>query len=629
MPIRRLAALISLIAALVLMPAAAWADGFSMDRVDISAVVGEDGRLQVTERRDFDFDNDVNGVFWTIPVGSNQQGRATSIEVTGMTEESGGSEATYRREDAALSGDRGVYSVSEEGGTLTVKVFSPHEDGDQATYTLSYTIDGAVMSWADTAELYWKFVGDGWDEPSENVTLTVTFAGAASSGVAARTGSDDANLRAWGHGPLTGDVTLDAGTNTVTYTAPEVSPGSFAEARIAFPVSWVPGLSASGESRLSQILSEERAWADEANAQRERARSIAGGARVAAIGGPVAFLAAIIALKRVRGRKNKAAFDETYLRDVPSNDHPAVIAAFMQDGNVDNEAIVSTLMRLTDDKVVAISKTSRTRRGLFGDKVEGDYLLVVDPDRRESLSDKIDREALDVYFDERGKVAFSEMTEDAKKRPEEYAARWSSFQVTVKARLEARNLVASTGVVAGVLSCLLAVLLAVVCVGATIYTDDPLPLVGLPFCLAGGIIGCTFRRYTQQGAELRARCLALKRWLEDFTRLGEAVPGDVVLWNRLLVLAVALGVSDRVLEELAAATPREFEEGYQGGYYYPAWWWVSSHGSLGSPASSLGAASPVSLSQLASSSSSSGDGFGGGFSGGGGGGVGGGGGGTF
>ena len=394
-------------------------------------------------------------------------------------------------------------------------------------------------------------------------------------------------------------------------------------------MSWVPGLSASGESRLSQILSEERAWADEANAQRERARSIAGGARVAAIGGPVAFLAAIIALKRVRGRKNKAAFDETYLRDVPSNDHPAVIAAFMQDGNVDNEAIVSTLMRLTDDKVVAISKTSRTRRGLFGDKVEGDYLLVVDPDRRESLSDKIDREALDVYFDERGKVAFSEMTEDAKKRPEEYAARWSSFQVTVKARLEARNLVASTGVVAGVLSCLLAVLLAVVCVGATIYTDDPLPLVGLPFCLAGGIIGCTFRRYTQQGAELRARCLALKRWLEDFTRLGEAVPGDVVLWNRLLVLAVALGVSDRVLEELAAATPREFEEGYQGGYYYPAWWWVSSHGSLGSPASSLGAASPVSLSQLASSSSSSGDGFGGGFSGGGGGGVGGGGGGTF
>ncbi|MDY4040788.1 MAG: DUF2207 domain-containing protein [Collinsella sp.] len=629
MPIRRLAALISLIAALVLMPAAAWADGFSMDRVDISAVVGEDGRLQVTERRDFDFDNDVNGVFWTIPVGSNQQGRATSIEVTGMTEESGGSEATYRREDAALSGDRGVYSVSEEGGTLTVKVFSPHEDGDQATYTLSYTIDGAVMSWADTAELYWKFVGDGWDEPSENVTLTVTFAGAASSGVAARTGSDDANLRAWGHGPLTGDVTLDAGTNTVTYTAPEVSPGSFAEARIAFPVSWVPGLSASGESRLSQILSEERAWADEANAQRERARSIAGASRAIAIGAPVAFLAAVIALKRIRGRKNKAAFDETYLRDAPSNDHPAVIAAFMQDGSVGNEAIVSTLMRLTDDKVVAISKTSRTRRGLFGDKVEEDYLLAVDPDLRESLSDKIDRKALDLYFDERSKAAFSEMTEDAKKRPEEFADRWSSFQVTVKARYEARNLVASTGIAAGILSCFLAAMLALACVAAMIYTDDPLPLVGLPFCLAGGILGCTFRRYTQQGAELRARCLALKRWLEDFTRLGEAVPGDVVLWNRLLVLAVALGVSDRVLEELAAATPREFEEGYQGGYYYPAWWWVSSHGSLGSPASSLGAASPVSLSQLASSSSSSGDGFGGGFSGGGGGGVGGGGGGTF
>ena len=139
----------------------------------------------------------------------------------------------------------------------------------------------------------------------------------------------------------------------------------------------------------------------------------------------------------------------------------------------------------------------------------------------------------------------------------------------------------------------------------------------------------TFHRYTQEGAELRARCVALKRWFEDFTRLGEAAPGDVVLWNKLLVLAVALGVSDRVLEELAAATPREFEDDYVGGYYYPAWWWVRSHGSLGSPANTLNTVSPLSLAQIASSSDSSGGGFGGGFSGGGGGGAGGGGGGTF
>lgn len=629
MSIRRIVTFISLIAALVLVPAPARADGFSMGSVDISAVVGTDGRVQVTERRDFSFDNDVNGVFWTIPLGGNQQGEMASIEVTGVAEESGGNEATYRREDAALSGDRGVYSVSDEGDGLTVKVFSPHEDGDRATYTISYTIDGAVMGWADTAELYWKFVGDGWDEPSENVRLTVAFAGAAASGVAATTGSDGANLRAWGHGPLTGDVALDPGASTVTYTIPVVDPGSFAEARIAFPTAWVPGLTASSRDRLPQILSEERRWADEANARRERARAAVGAATVVGIGLPVAFLAVMVALKLTRGRKAKPSFDETYFRDVPSDDHPAVIAALMHGGNAGNGAVVATLMKLTDDKVVAISKTDRARHGIFGDKVEEDYLLAVEPARRAGLTDTIDRAALDVYFGDAAKGAFSEMIEAAEDDPRGYAKRWEAFSLAVEARFEERNLVASTGAAAGAAACLVAVVLGVGAFAAAVLTGAEAALIGIPFCIAGGGIGCTFRRYTQEGVELRARCSALKRWFEDFTRLGEAVPGDVVLWNKLLVLAVALGVSDRVLEELAAATPRAFDEGYAGGYHYPSWWWIRSHGSLGSPASKLNAASSLSLSQIAGSSNSSGGGFGGGFSGGGGGGVGGGGGGTF
>jgi uncharacterized membrane protein len=48
---------------------------------------------------------------------------------------------------------------------------------------------------------------------------------------------------------------------------------------------------------------------------------------------------------------------------------------------------------------------------------------------------------------------------------------------------------------------------------------------------------------------------ALKRWLLDFTDLDEAVPQDVVLWNRLLVMAVVLGVSDQAIEKLGVVAP--------------------------------------------------------------------------
>ena len=47
--------------------------------------------------------------------------------------------------------------------------------------------------------------------------------------------------------------------------------------------------------------------------------------------------------------------------------------------------------------------------------------------------------------------------------------------------------------------------------------------------IAAAVVAATARRYTREDVELRARCLALKRWLEDFTRLGEAVPQDLIL----------------------------------------------------------------------------------------------------
>ena len=95
-------------------------------------------------------------------------------------------------------------------------------------------------------------------------------------------------------------------------------------------------------------------------------------------------------------------------------------------------------------------------------------------------------------------------------------------------------------------------------------------------------------------------------------------------------MAVALGVSDKVLRDLADAVPRDLSQDELGGFYYPVYWWCYPHGSLGSPTRDLSSTyGAISTAALAASANSSSGGFGGGFSGGGGGGVGGGGGGTF
>lgn len=534
-PFARFASVCALVAlALLLLPAAAHADGYSMTQTYISATVEADGSLTVVEGRQFDFDDDINGVFWEINTGSNQQGGS-----------------------AAVKGD---------------------------------------------------------------------------------------NFRAWGHGPLTGDVSLDEDEPMVTYTIPCVHQGEFAEARIAFPSDWVPQLAASGEERMSTILSEEKEWADEANARRAHARMIANALAVLSVVAAVAFTGTIVMLKlRKRKPKPKPFLQDEYFRDVPSADHPAVLSALMSWNEVPDQAYIATLMKLTDDRVIKLEQATVTKakKGLLGREKEEQTYRVTVSDAGWKSAKGIDHMVLKVFFagakpDENGDRSrtFDELQHYVKQHATPVGDKLEDYQNTVKGKLADSEYVASDGIVAMVFCLVLGILIAFVPVGSIFFTDGAqanitAAVISVPIVLVGIGVGLTFRRFTPEGAEVAARCKALKHWLEDFTHLKEAVPGDLVLWNKLLVMGVALGVSKEVLRQLAEAVPPEVREA--DGFYdnYPCYWWYYHHYGIESPLDSFDDVYHESIRELASSSDSSGGGGGGGFSGGGGGGVGGGGGGTF
>lgn len=111
-------------------------------------------------------------------------------------------------------------------------------------------------------------MGSQWKEASDNVTMTLALP--VPQGTEVVPGE---NVRAWGHGPLDGKVTVNA-DGTVTYAVPHVAAGQFAEARVAFPVKWLTNLSPEsaalhqGENRLDTVLKEEKDWSDQANRTR-------------------------------------------------------------------------------------------------------------------------------------------------------------------------------------------------------------------------------------------------------------------------------------------------------------------------------------------------------------------------
>ena len=617
------------------------AEAHEMPRVRIEATVLEDGVLHVEEERTFAFDDEVNGVFWTIPIAKNEQGRPSWVDVASLGAAivgEDGAEHALERTGEAQPGDDGVFTVAEEDNAIRIQLFSPHADDTQATFRLSYDLTGAVMAWADTAELYWRFVGPDWEESSENVELAVRFAGAGASADTAVVGE---NFRAWAHGPLEGEVALDGADSNVTATVPRVRDGEYAEVRAVFPRSWVSGLAPVGDAaqteRMDHILSEEAGFAEDANARRAQMQtliSVGSGAQIAL---PAVLLVVVAAYRIVRCRAPKADFQQEYLREVPTDAHPATVAAFMDDGRVGRRSFVVTLMKLTDEGVIGVSDHPAKDAG-----GESSYRLVLRDPARLGASG-IDGAALRLFFREglqsSSFAALSTCTSGDALTAE---ALTSGFSDAVERDLKARGLVASVDtfksvatVAAAVLFCA-SLILALTTDGATLLPFG----IGLALTIVALVIALTARIVTREAAELRARCEAFRHWIERAARTGEAVDFDSEEGHRMLVYASAVGVGERTLRRLVSQTDESAAHAVDGvadvayagvaSYPYPLMWWFWPHyGMHASPMHDASDAYGSAVASVAVSSGSSAAGTGGGFSFGGGGGVGGGGGGTF
>lgn len=642
------ALLVSLVTFVMLLalPAPALARDYAISRVDMDVTLSPDGTLHVVETRTFDFDGSFNGVYWEIPTGRNaSNGADVTVAVRYAGQGAGESLVRFEESDAGLDG---TYELQpQDTGALRVKLYSAHED-ESATFTIAYDATGIATRWQDTGELYWKFVSDGWDVESQNITCRLHLP--VPAGESVRAGE---TVRAWGHGPLDASVHFDG--NDVVFDVPGVGTEEFAEMRVTLPAVWLRELPETEGEALPQILSEEAAWADDANARRAVLRAVYFGSVALGAALAAATVATAIACRRRYRRDFAPRFQDPYFRDVPSADHPAVLGALHNGGSVESKELTATLMHLTEEGHVRLDRVTTTHKGLLGEKNKEDYRLTLisevhpsaeDRDRVEKTARKVDEKALSFFFKKvagkggremASEVLFSQIEECAKKHPKRYSSAFDSW----KSLVEGAYLTRFSGKGERVRGRGLLVGLAFMCVAAAFVLLFVLLSFDAPFWLpitlflallvaaaVAGVVRGSLKDLNRDAIEIRAQLEALERWLREFTRLEEAVPGDVVLWRRLLVMSVVLGVSDKVVEQLRVALPEVLEDPYVMPTY--AWLYWGGHG-MRAPVAALSGhldtAHSVSVAETAGSEFSSGDGGGGGFSGGGGGGFGGGGGG--
>ncbi len=653
--------------ALAVAPHAALAKSYEMTSVEITASVLENGDVDVIEYRTFDFDGSFSSVYWTIPL-TNAQG----VDVWGMGEydedcgnllyagEVGGAregtssllgassltDAGYLDWAQVLASQttnasNGTFELTSDGANLEARLRFSKED-TSTTFWIAYTVEGGAKAWADTGDVTWQAVGAGWGEASKNVSVTLQLPVPDGTDVALGD-----NVRAWADGPLDGVISLND-DGTLSFTCPSIASGQYLSVMVAFPAAWLTEVEPSSEEHLDTMMAMGQAIADSANAERDRARLIL----VAAIAGAAVLTVGVIALLVAKflkyGKEYKASFDDKYWRDMPSDDHPAVIGALWRWGETKDEDLTASLMRLTQMGALRMERVSTTQSGLLGRaKVKDDYRLTEMPGFDRDRLDDIDKAALDLVLGLMGKdsdvdgkpdeettgaddvpetageprasALFSELAANAKQNPFQFDKNHSAWKATVQAAVNDRNAYEAGGELwcgrARFIGGLMILVAVFTFVGGDYvgFLPGVILFVGGAFCY---IIAPKMRRRSAEANETVAKTRALRNWLCDFTNLKEAVSGDVVLWGKMLVLAVVLGVSDRVVEQLKLAAPQLLESPDLMPYYL---WYMPYNGLT--PAAAFGTAAAeahkLSSAEIARTSSSSGDGSGGGFGGGG------------
>lgn len=628
-------------------PAEALAKSYTMPQVDISAQVETDGSLHFTEQRTFDFDGDFTAVWWTFenlpPYGELHVNgaRMAAVDANGNVE---GAWTTLKEESFVLdwreAGGPATDAYSFDAAKDTVYTFFNVTDA-RVVVELDYTVVNGVQAYRDVGEMNWRYVGSQWEESSSNVTMTVALP--VPQGTEVVPGE---NVRAWGHGPLDGTVSINA-DGTVTYTVPKVAAGQYAEARLVFPAEWLTNLSGEAalvyrdQMRLDQVMEEEQGWADQANRDRMLSLAFIIGCCVVC----VLLLAWALRSYFKYGKEHVPDFTDEYWRDVPDPTvHPAVIGRLWRWDRESQDDFTATLMHLAHIGAIRIDSGSYPDTGLHGSGEVVDYYITRLP-AADAVSSSIDSQALALLFDRvargRDSLWFGTLKKYGEDHPEEFVEAMQAWQGCVSAETNRCDFFELKGKRYQGYLVTAAVLLAFFGVAVAVMTGNFIPLVfALPTAVALGIIGNYLPRRSVRGNNLVAKCKALRNWLRDFSSLDERPPTDVRVWGEFMVYAYVFGVAEQAIKQLQTTMPQLFEyDGSMGATYLPWWFWYTGGYTAGGVSlPSVGdmlqtsVANTMATAQAAisgvSGNFSSGGGFGGGFSGGGGGGFGGGGGGA-
>lgn len=497
---------------------------YNVDNLRIEAYINPDGSVNVNELVQYNA-YEINGILYNIDYKG--YGDLKNLRVF------------YEKDSEFIpainnnSQRRGTYSLKDRDDLREVKLYYPMRD-TKKWFLFQYTLSQGVTVYNDIAQFNRKMVGRGWQTDIENIQIKIILP----------KNVNKEDIKAFGHGPLTGNVDIISGRE-ILYTLKGYYSGEFVETNVLFPKSLIPNIKPSlvkNEDGYEKIIKMENKLADKADRERKFAqmRGTIGNIVFFLWGGWIIF---VVGLNYVKNRKKHKVENEygEYFREAPDDFSPAVGGAIAYK-YVSPSQLLATVMDLV-------------RRDIFEmiEDRENNKTILRKNSYDERLLKNYEKFVVDWYIDEIGngvEVSMEEIEENIRDRRNaiKFGRNYEKWESMVEKDLKkvgfekepVKKLPKALGMITAFLSMSLGPFLAA-------YFDNRKFIIFtfVAFAMLNFTIS-TRGKYTLEAEKLRAKWLAFKKFLVDYSNLEEAKLASIYIWEHYFVYAIALGVAEEV-----------------------------------------------------------------------------------
>lgn len=510
----------------------------------------------------------------------------------------------------ASNGDKGKYIKSSLNDGYRLRMYYK-SSGDKVAFNISYTLKNVVVLHNDVAELYWPFIGEGFEDYLENVDIKVYLPKS----------DDSAYFRVWGHGVLYGNINMIEKQGAKVHLK-EIEPGIPTDIRITFDKSLITNtlnVKMNNTNYFDKILEIEAKRAEDADKLEAELRQKYDFVKYSTFVFYIGIVLLWIFVYIKYGKSPKSGYYSKYNREF-IDDYNVEVIDYLMNKKITPNAMSASIMNLIYKKNISAEEIANNK------SKNKDYIFRLE--NKNNINDS-EEMLIDFLFDKvgKGKLENDKKTfttidlkkyADGTKTCNSFITSYTKWKNDILAKGKKEEFYESFALpkILGIVVIILAFMLFMYAISIEI---DFIPtyfvlIVGMVFLVYALVVD----RKTKKGAEHYDKWKAFKNFLNDFGTFELKELPEVALWERYLVYATIFGLADKVQQSMNVRI-NELDISNMGYDYHPSYVYINLGYNINT---SINQALNTAYSRQAAnyanthSSSAGGSGFGGGFSGG-------------